>query len=559
MRRAGRETAALLAPLLDLEAGGAIAMAAGTGQKGWNPLQLDPTDFGLPEGQQQSFDPLALREQEYAEQAHSRSPGAELTFARWALLVELGRSHVQVLQKFADDALENVRLLAPQTSAGRVALLASAGRPGLDSRVGLGDFFGGDLPKKFLVLLSLLALSRLGVYVPLPGVDIQSFGEAVKSSGMLGYVDTLSGGSISKLGIFSLGIIPYINASIIVQLLVQLNPDLKKIQREEGERGRNKIKNYMRWGALLFAVVQAVGQCTYIRPYVDDFSLQWLAQSTGLLTAGAMSLVWVSERIDKLKLGNGTSLLIFVNIVSALPASLGAALKQAQDAGNTSAIVVFLGAFAAVTLGIVYVQEAERQIPIVYASKYRAGGLARRAYLPFKVNSSGVMPIIFASSLLALPATVARFLDNESLVNVARAVSPGGAVYQPLNVALIAFFNYFYTFLQLDPKDVSEQLTKQGASIPGIRPGKSTEEFINGTLDRMSVLGSVFLAGLALTPALVESATQLTVLRGFGGTSLLILVGVATDTARKVQSEMVMQKYKTSLDSMYEQENLERF
>jgi len=406
--------------------------------------------------------------------------------------------------------------------------------------------------------LALLAISRLGVYIPIPGVDVQRFQEALNTSGVLGYIDALSGGSISRLGIFSLGIIPYINASIIIQLFVQLSPELKKVQREEGERGRNKIKNYMRIGALGFAIVQSLGQCAYIRPYVNDFSFQWIAQSAFLLTGGAMFLVYISERLDKLKLGNGTSLLIFVNIVSALPSSVGTALSEAQAAGNVSALGVFLAAFFAVTLGIVYVQEAERQIPIVYASKYQAGGLSRRAYLPFKVNSSGVMPIIFATSLLALPATVARFVDNGAVAAFARSVSPDGAAYLPLNVVLIAFFNYFYTFLQLDPKDVSEQLTKQGASIPGVRPGKATEDFITRTLDRMSVLGSVFLGVLALAPAVVEGITGLTVLRGFGGTSLLILVGVATDTARKVQSEMVMQRYKTSLDNLYDQENLDR-
>jgi preprotein translocase SecY subunit len=538
-----------------------VAMVAASGRKS----DLDPlssaVEADVPTRQSaHPFDPLGLAERHNVEESEWY-PGAQAAHARWALLTELGRSHTGVLKEYAEHMFQDCSLLTPETSEGKVAMLATGGKSSVTAKTeeppGIGDFFGGDLPGKFLTLLALLAISRVGVYIPLPGVDVERFADAIQSSGMMGYVDTLSGGSISKLGIFSLGIIPYINASIIIQLAVQLNPELKKIQREEGERGRNKIKNYMRVGALGFAIIQSFGQCTFIRPYVDDFTIQWLAQSIGLLTGGAMGLVFISERLDKLKLGNGTSLMIFANIVSALPGSIGTALKQSQEAGNTSALAVFFAAFAAVALGIVYVQEAERKIPIVYASKFRAGGLSQRAYLPFKVNAAGVMPIIFASSILALPSTIARFMNNESIMNFARAVAPGGNIYIPLNVTMIAFFNYFYTFLQLDPNDVSEQLKKQGASIPGIRPGKSTEEYISGTLERMSVLGSGFLGALALAPSLVEATTHLTVLRGFGGTSLLILVGVATDTARKIQSEMVMQKYKTSLDNLYESENLD--
>ncbi|KAL4427972.1 hypothetical protein ABPG75_002061 [Micractinium tetrahymenae] len=413
-----------------------------------------------------------------------------------------------------------------------------------------GDFIGGDLPKKLALLVGLIVFSRLGVYLRLPGVDVERFSEAMQGSGILGYIDTLSGGSISKVGVFSLGIVPYINASILFQLLATAFPSLKKLQREEGPQGRARFQQYQKLAALVFAVAQAVGQLTYLRPFVDDFSPGWLAENTVLLTAGAMILVYMADTISELKLGNGTSILIFANIASSLPTSVGAALTQAADKDG-SVLGVYALAWLLTTLGIVYVQDAERQIPITYASRYRAGALQQQAYLPFKVNATGVMPVIFSSSLLALPASLARYTNSAALEGAAQALSPSGALYLPANVALIVAFNYLYTFLQLDPKDLSEQLKRQGASIPGIRPGRATAEYITKTLDRMSVLGSVFLGALAAAPALVESLTGLQAFRGFAGTSVLILVGVATDTARRFRSELAMQKYR-DIDKLYD-------
>lgn len=274
-------------------------------------------------------------------------------------------------------------------------------------------------------------------------------------------------------------------------------PSLQRLQKEEGEAGRRTFAQYQRYGALGFAAVQAVGQCLYLRPYVDDFSLSWLASSSLALTAGAMVLVWLSEALGELKLGNGTSLLIFVNILSALPLSAGQTLVQAQAEGNTAGLVAFGAAFVAITAGIVCVQEAERRLPVAYSSRYAASqGLAASSYLPFKVNGAGVMPIIFASSLLALPATVARFTGSPQLDVLAQALGPNGAAYLPVNVALIGVFNYFYTFLQLEPNDVAQQLKKGGASVPGVRPGRATADYLSSVLERLSLLGSAFLGAL---------------------------------------------------------------
>ncbi|KAF7806597.1 preprotein translocase subunit SECY, chloroplastic isoform X1 [Senna tora] len=415
-----------------------------------------------------------------------------------------------------------------------------------DSSIDIGDFFKGPLPGKFLKLLGLLALSRLGVYIPLGGVNRDAFVGNLDQNSLLSTLDSFSGGGIGRLGICSLGIVPFINAQIVFQLLAQIYPKLQDLQKREGESGRKKILQYTRYASVGFAVVQAIGQVLYLRPYVNDFSTQWVLSSVILLTLGSVFTTYIGERITDLKLGNGTSLLIFTNIISYLPASFGRTFAQAFNDANYVGLATLIVSFFLLVLGIVYVQEAERKIPLNYASRYtsRTRGLDKSAYLPFKVNSSGVMPIIFSTSSLALPGTLARFTGINALKKAALSLNPGGSFYLPVNILLIAFFNYYYTFLQLDPDDLSEQLKRQGASIPLVRPGKTTATFIKTVLSRISVLGSTFLAILAAGPAVVEQITHLTAFRGFAGTSILILVGCATDTARKVQAEIISQKYK---------------
>ncbi|KAI4344367.1 hypothetical protein L6164_011601 [Bauhinia variegata] len=415
-----------------------------------------------------------------------------------------------------------------------------------DSSIDFGDFFKGPLPGKFLKLLGFLALSRLGVYIPLGGVNRDAFVGNLDQNSLLSTLDSFSGGGIGRLGICSLGIVPFINAQIVFQLLAQIYPKLQDLQKREGEAGRKKVLQYTQYASVGFAIVQAIGQVLYLRPYVNDFTTQWVLSSVILLTLGSVFTTYIGERISDLKLGNGTSLLIFTNIISYLPASFGRTFAQAYQDANYVGLGTLIVTFFLLVLGIVYVQEAERKIPLNYASRFasRSGGLEKSAYLPFKVNSSGVMPIIFSTSSLALPGTLARFTGLSALKKAAIALNPGGSFYLPTNILLIAFFNYYYTFLQLDPDDVSEQLKRQGASIPLVRPGRSTAAFIKTVLSRISVLGSTFLAILAAGPAVIEQITHLTAFRGFAGTSILILVGCATDTARKVQAEIISQKYK---------------
>ncbi|CAA6662286.1 unnamed protein product [Spirodela intermedia] len=389
------------------------------------------------------------------------------------------------------------------------------------------------LPGKFLKLIGYLALSRLGIYVPLGGVNREAFVGNFDQNSLLSTLDTFSGGGIGRLGICSLGIVPFINAQIVFQLLTQIYPKLQELQKRRGSRQEEGPSVH---------TLCAIGQVLFLRPYVNDFSTEWVLSSVTLLTLGSVFTTYIGERISDLKLGNGTSLLIFTSIISYLPASFGRTVAQAFNDGNYVGLVTIIFSFVLLVLGIVYVQENS----LNYASRYssRSGGLEKSAYLPFKVNSSGVMPIIFSTSSLALPGTLARFTGIAALKNAAVALNPGGPLYIPTNILLIAFFNYYYTFLQLDPDDVSEQLKRTGASIPLVRPGKSTAAFLKTVLSRISVLGSAFLAILAAGPAVVEQITHLAAFRGFAGTSVLILVGCATDTARKVQAEIISQKYK---------------
>jgi len=265
------------------------------------------------------------------------------------------------------------------------------------------------------------------------------------------------------------------------------------LQRDEGPTGRQKFSQYQKVVALIFSLVQAFGELNFLRPFVSDYSPYWLFENTVVLATGAMILTFLANEIDKLKLGNGTSLFIFTNILSALPNTLGATLLQ-TSAKEPKNVAIFLGSFLATVLGIVYVQEAERKIPINYASRSTLGrSMGRTSYLPLKVNATGVLPIIFASSLLAVPASASRFSDNETIQKLGLALSPSSPLYTPYNIGLILFFNYFYTLLQFEPNEVAQNLKKSGASIPLIRPGKSTADYLEGTLVRMSVWGQFFL------------------------------------------------------------------
>lgn len=408
------------------------------------------------------------------------------------------------------------------------------------------------LRSRLLVTIGLLILVRLGVFIPMPGIDRLAFSEAIRGGnlgGVVGFVDIFVGGGLSALGIFALGILPYINASIIMQLLTAAVPFLEDLQKNEGEAGRRKISQYTRFVALGWAILQSTLLSIFLLgQFAEQPGPAFIVQTVIALTAGSMFVMWVGELITERGVGNGASLLIFLNIVSSLPRSLGQTVELAQSGDRTlvGGIVVLLIVFLAMIVGIVFVQEGTRRIPIISARRQvgRKLYLEQSNYLPLRLNQGGVMPIIFASAVLVLPLSLTQFIRNPNLSQlISTYFRPTSWVYVSLYLVLIIFFSYFYSSLIVNPEDMSRNLKKMGASIPGIRPGKATSDYIGRVLNRLTFLGAVFLGLVAVIPSAVESLTRVPTFNGLGATSLLILVGVAIDTAKQIQTYVISQRY----------------
>ena len=412
---------------------------------------------------------------------------------------------------------------------------------------------------RLLVTIGLLILVRLGVFIPVPGIDREVFGNFIGNSGnasIVGFLDIFTGGGISALGIFALGILPFINASIIMQLLATAIPSLEDLQKNEGEAGRRKISQITRYVALGGAIIQSFGITLglLVNNGIIERSIIPIGETVLALTAGSMFVMWISELITEKGIGNGASLLIFVNIVAVLPKTLGNTIEYAQSGGREAIaqVIVLLLVFLTMIVGIVFIQEGTRRIPIISARRQvgRRVYRERSNYLPLRLNQGGVMPIIFASSVLFLPAQLIGFIPGEGAIKnvftqIASAIQPGNWAYVAVYLILILFFSYFYASLIVNPVDMSQNLKKMGASIPGIRPGKATSAYLEKVLNRLTLLGAIFLGLVATVPTLVESAIPAgtTVFSGFGATSLLILVGVAIDTAKQIQTYVISQRY----------------
>ena len=415
---------------------------------------------------------------------------------------------------------------------------------------------------RLLVTIGLLILVRLGVHIPIPGIDRARFAQDIQNSPVIGFLDIFSGGGISAVGIFALGILPYINASIILQLLTAALPYLENLQKNEGEAGRRKISQITRIVSLVWALVQSIGISLWVQRYATGSGgVIFIAQTALALTAGSMFVMWVSELVTERGIGNGASLLIFINIVSVLPRSLGQTLELAQtgDREILGRVIILLLVFLVMIVGIVFVQEGTRRIPIISARRQVGRRLYRErtSYLPLRLNQGGVMPIIFASAVLVLPASLAQFTQNSAnnpflgglhqfFNQAATYLSPTGQtpwLYVAFYVFLIVFFSYFYASLIINPVDMSQNLKKMGASIPGVRPGTTTSDYIERVLNRLTLLGAIFLGLVAIVPTAVESTIGVTTFKGLGATSLLIIVGVAIDTAKQIQTYVISQRY----------------
>jgi preprotein translocase subunit SecY len=410
---------------------------------------------------------------------------------------------------------------------------------------------------RLLVTIGLLILVRLGIFIPIPGIDRAKFAgfvDSAQNASIVGFLDIFTGGGISALGIFALGILPFINASIIMQLLTTAIPSLEDLQKNEGEAGRRKISQITRYVALGWGVVQslAITIGLLVNNGIIPNGVWPIAETVVALTAGSMFVMWISELITERGIGNGASLLIFVNIVAVLPKTLSDTIAFAQSGGREAIaqVVILLLVFLVMIVGIVFVQEGTRRIPIISARRQvgRRVYRERRNYLPLRLNQGGVMPIIFASAVLFLPSSLANLIPGDStakdIVNkIAVAMLPGTWVYVFTYLVMILFFSYFYASLIVNPVDMSQNLKKMGTSIPGIRPGKATSTYLEKVLNRLTFLGAIFLGIVATVPTFVENATGVTTFRGLGATSLLILVGVAIDTAKQIQTYVISQRY----------------
>ncbi|MCP9885333.1 preprotein translocase subunit SecY [Synechococcus sp. ATX 2A4] len=410
------------------------------------------------------------------------------------------------------------------------------------------------LRDRVLTTLGLLLLVRLGIYIPVPGIDRVAFQQFIQQGGQLiGFLDIFTGGGISTLGVFALGILPFINASIILQLLTAAVPQLEDLQKNEGEAGRRKIAQITRYVALGWGILQSTVFALILRQYaIPGVSAPVFVIQTALaLVAGSMVVMWISEVITERGIGQGASLVIFVNIVATLPRALGSTVELAQsgDRATVGGIVVLVLIFLVTIVGIIFVQEGSRRIPIVSAKRQVGQNTplsARQSYLPLKLNAGGVMPIIFASAVVFLPLTIANLTRAPWLIQVAGYLSPNSStpwLYALLFFALIIGFSLFYATLTINPVDIATNLKRSGVAVPGVRPGSATAIYLSGVQNRLTILGGLFLGAVAIIPSAVEGATQVRTFQGLGATSLLILVGVAIDTAKQVQTYVISQRY----------------
>ena len=438
-------------------------------------------------------------------------------------------------------------------------------------------FTVSDLRKRVLYTLGLLAVYRVGHHITIPGVDntaVLQFAESLKNT-MFGLYDMFSGGSLSRMTIFALGIMPYISASIILQLLTVVWPYLEKLSKE-GELGRRKITQYTRYGTILLSVVQSVGIAVFLEKNTAPGGYH-LVMHPGwgfrlmtvlTLTTGTCFVMWLGEQITERGIGNGMSLLIYAGIVVGFPRAVMQTFEQMRTGQiGLIRILVLMVLMVAVVAAIIFVERGQRRVTVQYAKRV----VGRRMYggssthIPLKVNTSGVIPVIFASSILAFPATIAQAFPGRWSEVFTTQLAPGNPLYNLLYVVGIIFFTYFYTAIVFNPDDVAENMRKYGGFVPGIRPGKRTAEYIDTILARITLAGAVYLAIIALLPnflisgfkvapipyigdwldaALPKFITEgMNVTFFFGGTSLLIVVGVAMDTVQQVESQLIMRHY----------------
>jgi preprotein translocase subunit SecY len=413
----------------------------------------------------------------------------------------------------------------------------------------LNAFAVPDIRRKIAFTAAMLALYRLGAFIPAPGVDIDTI-ESLESNftdqSILGFLNLFSGGSLSRLSLFALGIMPYITASIILQLLTVVVPSLERLQKE-GEVGQQKITQYTRYLTVGLAFGQSLGYVFLFRSFqnaegtsvVGELTFSKLFLIVISLTAGCTLLMWLGELITQRGIGNGISLMIFASIASGLPGGI-----QAWWTNPDQVFVVMMPFIAlAVIVGIVFVQEGQRRIPVQYAKRVvgRRMTTGGSTYLPLRVNMAGVIPVIFAASIMAFPPTIGQLLNTPAALDFAAFFNPDRWAYVVGEVFFIIVFTYFYTAVTFNPVDQADNLKKYGGFIPGVRPGRPTAEYLDRILSRLTFPGALYLGAVAALPTILISQTSANFF--FGGTSILIVVGVALDTVKQLEAQLMMRNY----------------
>ena len=400
-----------------------------------------------------------------------------------------------------------------------------------------------DVKQKVFFTLALVFIYRIGSHIPISGLDMYALQKMFSSGGVLGFFNLFSGGGLSRFSIFGLGILPYINASIIMQLATIIWPKLKEIA-EEGESGRKQLAQYTRYLAIGIAVVQSVVMGFGFRGFLAadmSFSLFIFLTVVGLV-AGAAFVMWMSELISEFGIGNGASVIIFVGIVAQMPVYFKNTYIQIQGGASVFGVVALFLVFAVIILGIILIQEAQRKIPIQYAKRVVGRKMlsAQSTYIPLKLIQGGVMPIIFSSAMLQFPLMFAQYFNVKFLVS---ALSYDGFLYNFLFCIFIFFFAYFYTAVTFNPQELSDNLKKHGGFVMGIRPGKQTVLYFDKIVSKLTFVGAAFLSLIALLPIITSNLTSITSFMGLGGTALLIIVGVSIDIIKQIQSIIVTKKY----------------
>jgi preprotein translocase subunit SecY len=410
-----------------------------------------------------------------------------------------------------------------------------------------------DLRNKILFVVVMLVIYRMVSHIPIPGVDVNNLRNALASNQVLGLLNVFTGGSMQNFSIVMLGVGPYITASIIIQLLTMIIPKFEEMSKE-GEQGQQKINTYTRWLTVPLAFLQSYATIQFLNrsgaPILTNLTPFRLITIMLTITAGSMFLVWIGELISEKKVGNGTSLLIFAGIAASLPRYIQTALIN-YTSSDFMMYVVFVGIAFFTIVAVVFMNEAQRNIPVTYAKQVRGlrtvGGSS--THLPFRVVMAGVVPIIFALSLITLPTLIAQFFVNartawvaEWAIKITNLFQSNGIFYNTLYFILVFGFTYFYTAVIFHPQKIAENLQKQGGFIPGIRPGNETEKYLSQTMNRLNLVGAVFLGVIAVLPLLVQGASGSQNLR-IGGTSLLIAVAVAIETAKQIDAQMTMHEY----------------